>query len=150
MRRALKNWIAALVFVASMGGTVLTVALPQTTAAASPECNGFLLTFPSWYNGLAELHPDGSCGIIQPDQATGGISGFVWKIALNILEFMLQLVGYVSVGFIIVGGFKYMTSAGSPDGMTKSKKTIMNAVIGLVISIASVAIINIIAGALHN
>ena len=47
----------------------------------------------------------------------------------------------LAVAFIIYGGYKYMISAGSPDGMTGAKKTIMNAVIGLVLSIAAVAIV---------
>jgi hypothetical protein len=61
---------------------------------------------------------------------------------------ILQLVGYIAVGFIIFGGYKYMISAGSPDGMVKARKTITNAIIGLVISIFSVAIVKIISGAI--
>ena len=61
---------------------------------------------------------------------------------------ILQIVAYIAVAFIIVGGFKYITSAGSPDGMVKARKTITNAVVGLLISIFSVAIVNVISGAL--
>jgi hypothetical protein len=37
-----------------------------------------------------------------------------------------------------------MISAGSPDGMVSARKTILNAVIGLIISIVAVAIVRII------
>lgn len=140
MLAKLRSWILALLFVAGSGGMLVSVALPQNAYAA---CNDRLLTFPAWYRGLT----DGNCNIKSPENS-GGISNFIWKIVLNIIEFMLQLVGYLSVGFIITGGFKYMTSAGSPDGIQKAKKTISNAVIGLVISIFSVAIVNVIAGAI--
>lgn len=136
-----RNWIAALLFVASMGGATFAVATPQTAAAA---CNDTLLTFPAWFKGLT----DGNCDIISPGKMTGGISSFIWTIVLNVIEFMLQIVGYISVGFVIVGGFKLLTSAGSSDGLVKARKTITNAVIGLVISIFSVAIVNVVAGSI--
>lgn len=106
-------------------------------------CRGTFLTLPAWYNGLAN-GPD--CDISSPNDV-GGIGPFIWKIALNIIELLLRLSGYAAVGFIIYGGYKYMISAGSPEGMVAARKTIMNAAIGLVISIAAVAIVNTIANA---
>lgn len=135
--KKIRNWLAAMIFVAGSGGALLSVAVPQTAQAA---CGDRLLTFPAWYKGLT----DANCNIKAPEQS-GGISNFIWTIVLNIIEFMLQLVGYLSAGFVIAGGFKYMTSAGSSDGIQKAKKTISNALVGLVISIFSVAIVNIIA-----
>lgn len=141
MKRKLMNWTMALLFVASTGGAALTVAAPQPTYA---RCNDHLLTFPAWYRGLTDSH----CNIKPPRANTGGLSKFIWTIALNVIEFLLQLVGYVSVGYIIAGGFKYMTAAGEAAKMAGARKTIMNAVIGLVLSIFSVAIINLVAGAI--
>jgi hypothetical protein len=140
MKKRVQHWIAALLFVASTGGATLSVAVPQTAFAA---CNDTLLTFPAWFKGLT----DGNCEIKSPT-AAGGLSTFIWTIVLNIIEMMLQLVGYIAVGFIIRGGFKYMTSNGDPGEMAKAKKIIMDAVIGLVISIMSVAAVNLIAGAI--
>ncbi|MDX2776381.1 hypothetical protein PV379_03380 [Streptomyces caniscabiei] len=137
--KAIRNWILALLFVASTGGATLTLAVPQTANAA---CNDRLLTFPAWFRGLTAAN----CDIESPNEK--GIARFIWKIVLNIVEFMLQLVAYISVGYIITGGFKYMTSSGSPDGMTKAKRTITNAIVGLVISIFSVAIVNVVVNAL--
>ena len=62
------------------------------------------------------------------------------------IEFLLQLVAYLAAGFIIFGGYKYLVSAGSADGMSKAKTTITNAVIGLVLSLMAVAIVNVISG----
>lgn len=142
MIKQIRNWTAALLFVASMGGATLAVAVPQTAAAA---CNDRLLTFPAWFKGLTT----DDCEIKPPTDMPGGLPTFIWTIALNVIEFMLQLVAYISVAFIIVGGFKYMTSTGTSDGTAKAKRTITNAVIGLVIGIFSVAIVNVIADAIR-
>lgn len=113
----------------------------QTTteeAADKAACDSTFLGIPAWYNGLAA---DGDCTISPNSNAENGLSSFIWRIALNLVEAILRIVGYATVGFIIYGGYKYMISAGSPDGMTAARKTILNAVIGLVISIAAVAIV---------
>ncbi|HET6746691.1 MAG TPA: hypothetical protein VFH06_01140 [Candidatus Saccharimonadales bacterium] len=139
MKKIIRNWIAAIIFTASLGGTALTIAAPQPAMAA---CNDRLLTFPAWYRGII----NDSCDIKNPNDV-GGLPTFIAKIGLNIIEVMLQLVGYIAVGYIIAGGFKYLTSTGSPDDIVKARKTILNAVIGLIISIFSIAIVNIVAGA---
>jgi hypothetical protein len=146
----LRYWSAALFFVMTVGGTAVAISVPETSFAApapASQCDGSsrLLTFPTWYRGL--LTPD--CNDIRsPSSLAGGLSEFIWTIVLNVIEIMLQAVGYACVGFIIAGGFRYIVSAGSPDGMVKARKTITNAVVGLVISIFSVAIVNVVAGAL--
>lgn len=132
-----------MIFTASFGGMALTVAAPQPAAAA---CADRLLTFPTWYRGVSDGSGDG-CEIKNPNDV-GGLPKFIWTIVLNVIEVMLQIVGYIAVGFIITGGFKYITSTGTPDDIVKARKTILNAVIGLVISIFSVAIVNLVAGAI--
>lgn len=122
-------------------------AADQPVANSSPACTQSFLTFPAWYRGLIDLS---TCELRSPaDPGLGGLPGYALRIGVNIVEIVLRAVGYASVGFIIYGGYKYMTSAGSPDGMAAAKKTIMNAVIGLVISLAAVAIVNTIANAFY-
>lgn len=140
MKKRVQQWMAALLFVASTGGATLSIAVPQTAFAA---CNDTLLTFPAWFKGLT----DANCEIKSP-AAAGGLGTFIWTIVLNVIEMMLQLVGYIAVGYIIRGGFKYITSNGDPGEMAKAKKIIMDAIIGLIISIMSVAIVNLISGAI--
>ena len=140
MSQKIRHWIAALLFVTTLGGATFAVATPQTAMAA---CNDRLLTFPAWYKGLL----NGDCNVRSP-QDVGGISTFIWTIVLNVLEILLQLIGYLAVAFIIRGGFKYMTAVGDPGEIAKAKKIIMDAVIGLVLSIFSVAIVNLAAGAI--
>lgn len=141
MKKLLLNYIAAIVFATSVGGGVMAMATTQPVSAAT--CSHRFLTFPAWYRGLT----DGACNIKSPAKA-GGVSNFIWTIALNIIEMVLQIIGYLAVGYIIWGGYRYIISAGSSDGMVKARKTITNAAIGLVISILSVMFVNVIAGSL--
>lgn len=140
--KTIRNWLFALLFVATTGGAAVTIAVPQTTFAA---CNERLLTLPAWYKGVL----DKNCQVQSPGGDSGSLNKFIWTIVLNIIEMILQIVGYITVVFIIVGGYKYMTSAGSSDGMVKARKTITNAVVGLLLSIFSVVIVNVIAGTLR-
>lgn len=129
----------AILFAATAGGSLFALATPTTTFAA---CTDHLLTFPAWYRGLT----DANCDIKNPTDA-GGLPTFIWAIVLNVIEDGLQLAGYISAGFIIRGGFKYMTSVGDPGELAKAKKIITDAIIGLILSLLSVAIVNVVAGA---
>ena len=140
IRRTLIHWLAAIVFVLGAGGATLAIATPQIAAAA---CKDTLLTFPAWYRGIQDA---GSCDIAAPPSDKAGLQKYIWTIVLNVIEFLLQLVAYLAAGFIIFGGYKYLVSAGSADGMSKAKTTITNAVIGLVLSLMAVAIVNVISG----
>ena len=149
MIRKARILLAGLLILPSLS-LVTSVALPSARAMA---CTDTLLTFPAWYKGMqggdCSFRPLGDDGKPLPD---GGGSANIQKtaiaIALNIVNIILQLVGYASVAFLIFGGFKYMTSQGESSEIAGAKKTIMNAIIGLVISIMSVAIINLVAGAI--
>lgn len=136
-----QKFLMLAVFSLLMSSLASLMYAPPTQAA----CGGRFLTMPSWYRGLT----DGNCNIDVNAAGSGSqdakLTTFIQILALNIVEIMMHIVSYVCVAFIIVGGFKYMTSSGSPDGNTKGRQTIQNAVIGLVISIASIGIINFIA-----
>ena len=143
----LKNYLLAILLSTTIGGAVMAT-IPSGTASAA-NCSGQnqILTFPSWYRDLATTDGD-TCRIKSPDEV-GGLATFIWRIVLNILDMLLQLVGYIAVGFILYGGFMYLTSGGSADNATKARKTILNAVIGLLLAITSVAIINLISSGLN-
>lgn len=121
------------------------VATPQVAAAACQKQDQ-ILGITTWYRGL-QNGPD--CSVAVPKKGNDpDVVKFVTMIALNIVQAGLALVAYIAIFFIIKGGFMYMLSAGSSDGMANAKKTIMNAVIGLVIAILSASIVNAIAGAI--
>lgn len=134
----LKNILLAGMMVFSLGGAMATTVLPQTASAAD-SCAGSFLGFPAWYRGLT----DGSCNIKSPE-AVGGISTFIWRIALNCIEMAMVAIGYLAAFYLIYGGFLFMTSTGDPADAAKARKTMINAIAGLGISIVAVVVINFI------
>lgn len=72
--------------------------------------------------------------------ACGGSADIVGLLA-TIIKTMLFFAGIVAVIFIIIGGYRYMTSAGSEEGAKKGRATLTNALIGLVIVIMAYAIV---------
>ena len=125
-----------------MGSFGASVTFPDTSFAESNECDkkGRILTLKPWYDGLTK----GDCSIKDPGSDADSQANFIWKIVLNIVDDLLQLIGYTTVGYIMYGGFLMMTSNGAPDKAAHGRKTIMSAAIGLVIALASVALVNFI------
>jgi len=136
----MKKLIAALLLL--VGITTLpavpSYALSPAQTFASGICDEGVLTFVPWSKGLIEKN--GAC---QPTKLND-----VWIIVLNIFQDVLIAATYMTVGFIIWGGIKYMKSQGAPDQIQGAKNTILEAAIGLGIVLASVAIVNFVSKAL--
>lgn len=122
--------------------TALTFnAVTPLASISNAQCDGAgsrILSFPKWQNKLP-----GSCDKPQIKE----LNDF-WVIALNLVEILLQLVAYVSAGYVVWGGFKYLKSEGEPNKISEARSAIMAAVIGLVIALTSVAIVAYVQGAI--
>lgn len=95
--------------------------LSPTTATPPPE-------------GIA---PSGSRAAL-PDPLRGtGIQGLI----NNIFNIAYGAAGLVAVAYLIIGGYQYITSQGNPDATATAKSTIINAIIGLIVILASYLII---------
>lgn len=55
------------------------------------------------------------------------------NIAKNVVNIFSYIVGAIAVIMIIYGGFRYITSGGSSDGVGAAKNTLIYAIIGLII-----------------
>lgn len=93
---------------------------------------------------------NGSTAYAVPSSVTQGINDTkptgaktdlptVLKSVTNILLF---LIGAISVIIIIVGGLRYVTSAGDSNAVNGAKNTILYAVVGLVVAAIAYAIVN--------
>jgi hypothetical protein len=60
----------------------------------------------------------------------------------GIANALIFIVGAVSVIMIIIGGLRYVTANGDSKATTTAKDTILYSVVGLVVAIASYAIVN--------
>ena len=66
----------------------------------------------------------------------------------NIVSWFLLALGVIAVLVLIYAGIQYITAAGDAEKAEKAKKTIMGAVIGIIIIVASYAIYNYTIGAI--
>lgn len=75
----------------------------------------------------------------------GGLAGLVQSI----INAALLLAAVIAVAYLIIGGYKYVTSSGNAEAVEAAKSTIMNAIIGLVIIFAAYVIIDFVYGILN-
>lgn len=106
-----------------------------TTLAASCANNGIPI-LPTWYKYLdGTTNADGTCTL------NFAFPGDLPEIALAVVEILLRVGALVAVAFVIYGGFLYLTSQGEPDRAATARKTIINAVVGLVITIIATGLV---------
>ena len=77
---------------------------------------------------------------------SGGAAGTTsfGELTVMIFNTILLVAGSIAVLFLIIGGFRYITSRGNEEATEAAKKTITHAILGLVIVILSFAIVTII------
>jgi len=139
---------------------IMMLATPLQAGAASAAevrpCDptlsdkGQFLGIPHWYeylksgkqlyvNGIA----DGPCTPQLIETDGGGVTLLdFWLIALAVIGILLRLTGIIALFMVIYGGFKYITSQGNPDATKGARETIINAFIGIVITIIAAASVN--------
>ncbi len=88
--------------------------------------------------------PSALCSGVNAAQPTGAkdnlfSSGGLFQKVSNTLIF---IVGAISVIMLIIGGLRYVISAGNPSAVTGAKDTILFAIIGLVVAALSFAIVS--------
>lgn len=106
--------------------TLVTAIIPFTSIHAESICDHLTVG--------SEIYKANGCG--------GTNTAELQKVVVNIVNGVVAALGLVAVIFIVVGGINYMTSAGDSSKIEKAKKTILYAVIGLVICALAFAIVN--------
>ena len=69
-------------------------------------------------------------------------------LIIEVISILLWVVGLLAVLYVIIGGIRYVTAHGNEEQAEGAKKTILHAIIGIIIVILSFVIIRIIANAL--
>jgi hypothetical protein len=126
-----------------------------------PATNVKFLGIPTWYEYLdGQRQTDSLSGketctpVISCDNKTdpsicNGQSGVdtskIWLIGLAIIDILLRIGGFIAVGMVIFGGFKYIVSQGNPDATKNARKTIINAFAGIAITLVASVSVNFIA-----
>jgi hypothetical protein len=77
---------------------------------------------------------NGACG--------GTLRGFIQQV----LNWFLMFLGLVATGFLVYGGFMYITSAGNDQDVEKAKKLIIYAGVGILVILVSAILVNALIG----
>lgn len=64
------------------------------------------------------------------------------ELVLQILNWFMFFIGLIATGFLIYGGFLYITSAGNDENVKTAKKIIIYAAVGIIVIILSAVLVN--------
>lgn len=87
-------------------------------------------------NALASTVPQSGMYLGAQAGSTG-----VENLVIDILKYVLGIAGLIAVVFLVIGGISYITAGGNEETTKKATRTLLNAVIGMVIIFASYAIV---------
>ena len=120
----------------------ITSSFNGVALAADSECRGDgALKIPTWHSYLPK---DAQCNV-QTDNLGGEV---VILVLLGIFDIVLFLAGFIAVIIVIWGGYKFLTSAGEPQKIASARTTIINALVGIVITFVASNVVGFVAGRL--
>jgi len=109
----------------------------QDAGAQNPKaaaCQGTGGTWKPDPNAPSSDPNKGEC--VTPDKRT--VTGTIKQVG-NVLIF---IVGAVSVLMVIIGGMRYALAQGDSNAVSSAKNTVLYAIIGIVLSLASYGLVN--------
>lgn len=71
-------------------------------------------------------------------------------VVVSVIRFLMTFLGLIAVAVILLGGFRWLTSAGNEDKISKAKKTIIAGVVGLIVVLAAFAIVQFVVNTTSN
>ena len=110
-------------------GLILAFATPIVTTSN-------VLNSQAYAEGAADLIQKGADSTGQKDSRSAG------DLAKDFVNIMLFAVGILAVIMLIWGGIRYVLSGGDSGAVSSAKKTILYAVVGLIVAILAYAIVN--------
>ncbi len=99
--------------------------------------------------GTSGLMSDPNTGLCVPASSLTG-PNTINDLIIRIINIMLSIAAIIAVLFIIIGGFRYITSSGNEEQAEKGRGTLINAIIGLVIIILAYVIVGIVNNTFAN
>ena len=129
-----------------------TFGAATSQGACDAAKNSTFFGLETWYKYLTVTFDSktGECSITNFSQNAAGSQTVLGShspfllIGLAILDDLIRVAALVAVGFVIYGGFQYITSQGSPDATRKAQTTIISALVGVVIAVVATALVSFI------
>lgn len=104
-------------------------------------CAVAALAFPTLARALSIDNVGASIGLAAPDFSV---------LLVNLVNWILGLLGVIAVAMIILGGFQWLISGGNDESVAAAKKTIGNAVIGIIVVLLAWAVVHFTIGTIEN
>jgi hypothetical protein len=118
----MKSILTSVAVTVSLFAGVLGLAVPTSVMAQSNEViTGELCRGPNVLDPTA-------CNVSTAQSALG-------RILSVIVQTLVFIVGGISMIMIVIGGLRYVTSAGDPNTTKGAKDTVLYAVIGIVVAV---------------
>lgn len=117
-------------------GAILIASMSLAPQPVSAKCGEQVLGFKPWYDGLCEGDE------IKDVEGESELTVFIWTIVLNVIFDLSLAIGYIAVAMVIYSGYLYIMSQGDVARMAKGKKSMMSAIIGVVIAMGATVIVN--------
>lgn len=140
---------------------------PSQTASAAPsgssrvcESNTFFGLVP-WYKYLkpefnardVRVNDGDPCTLdcfnilpVPAGNACGVKHSDIPFVLLAVVDNLLRIAGIAAVIFVIVGAVKYVSSQGNPESVAGAQRTIVNALVGLVVALVAIAFVSFVGG----
>lgn len=87
---------------------------------------------------LKEIYSILKVNITDPD-VLGALT--LSQIALNVIQFLLSVIGVLTIIMMVIGGILYLFAAGDEDRATTGKKIVKYSIIGLAVALAALLIV---------
>lgn len=117
--------------------SISSISLAETETAKACNKDKSFFNIPTWYQ---YLNFDEDCSVKIKDE-----ENVPAKVILGIIDIALFLAGLLAVIMILWGGFQFIFANGEPGSIANARKTILNAVIGLIIAILASQIVRFVA-----
>jgi Type IV secretion system pilin len=130
----------------------MTLEFIKFFSAVGEKCNpgggGGFLGFPTWYKYLGGVKEYANPLQEQGEKCVPKMSGIndTWLVALAITDILLRIAIIAAIIFVLIGGFKYITSRANPDKTAAAKNTIVDGLVGVVIAVVATAVLSFVAG----
>lgn len=146
MKSLVISVVMLIIGVGIIGVTNTGHARAETTNNPTDCGTNNFLGFPYWYKYIdqsREFDPVSNTYVCK--LKLNGIKD-VWLVAAAVIELLIRVASMIAVGMIIYGGVSYIISQGASDKSKQAQSTVINGVIGLVITVIAAAVVSFVAG----
>lgn len=143
MLKKLKLMILTLSYAFALAAPMAVVASPSAYADNTAQTN---IINPSLCKG-SNL----DLGTTPTDcSSTTDAGTSVTSIIKKVIQILSVIIGAIAVVMIIIGGFRYVTSAGNAEGTKSARNTILYALVGLVVVALAQIIVHFVLNSVAN